>query len=662
MKLGPGGRLFLVIGMVFAQGARWEAPLAEPIRDITILSGGDLLVSTSRSVQVLSGETGQMLWRCQECRDIPDADWHPISPLSPYLYESKPLEVKVAPASQGPTPAGMPNLPAPDAVTYLMAQNYLILNIKTGKVLYSGRENRGFPLVVSRVFVPEGNVLILLGQGPRNPQKKISMTVPLIAGYDAETGAELFRQEAFKSSHSERLVPVGMVSDGDRVFYLSSQRVYAIQARTGQILWQANVPQAFASDVRPRLYIDRDREQLLVFARERLAAYRLSDGTSIWSKPLKVPRQEILGFLDTPEGILLFTDDRQSPEDPGKGGRDLLVRPLAFLVDPATGENRWGERLKVPGLFVGYVPIDETRILTLFARERFFAPRGAFWTPDQDWNVVMDVLDVRRGAWLFRNPVSLRGGILAAARVPGGFLVQTTQTIRAYDEEGNSLWERRIRRPMSLPFYVAEEGGDTRVFFIDETGQLFTWKGPGTQPEPFGKPLQNFTGRDEPQGLLWQNKRLHVWGTSSLYILNETGQVVQSFVREVPGFSPPVRMLGLALAVGGTAARWILARRVAWLRSPEDQLPEIVQIRRAIQENPLYAADLRQVQSLGEVLFLFGRDGNQIKVYAVKVSDASLVFEKSLGSQTAFSSMKDVLIDPERRRFYLIAGDRIQAY
>lgn len=133
-------------------------------------------------------------------------------------------------------------------------------------------------------------------------------------------------------------------------------------------------------------------------------------------------------------------------------------------------------------------------------------------------------------------------------------------------------------------------------------------------------------------------------------------------MREVPGFSAPVRGLGMALSVGGTAARWILARRVAWLRSPEDQLPEVVQIRQALQTNPLYAPDLKQARSLEDMLFLFGRDANQVKVYAVRLSDASMVFEKNLGAYTAFGSLKDVVIDPERQRFYLIAQSSIQAY
>ena len=118
----------------------------------------------------------------------------------------------------------------------------------------------------------------------------------------------------------------------------------------------------------------------------------------------------------------------------------------------------------------------------------------------------------------------------------------------------------------------------------------------------------------------------------------------------------------MALSVGGTAARWILARRVAWLRSPEDQLPEVVQIRQALQTNPLYAPDLKQARGLEDVLFLFGRDANQVKVYAVRLSDASMVFEKNLGAYTAFSSLKDVVIDPERQRFYLVARSSIQAY
>lgn len=652
----------IVVGLTFAQALRWDAALGESIRDVVVLPESDLLVSTARSVQVISGETGQPLWHCQECQNISAPSWRPISPVSPYLYESKPLQVEVREERQGPIPAGAPNPSAMDSWSLLMPQNYLILHTKTGKVLYSSRENRQLSLVVSRVFVPEANVLLLMGQGPKNPQKKFSNHVPVVVAYDVETGAELFRQEAFKSSAGERLVPVAMISDGERVFYMSDRRLYAIHPRTGQMLWQTDIFQWFAMEVRPRLFLDRERQQVLVFAQARLCAYQIASGAPAWSKPLKIPRQEILALFTMPDGILVFTDDRQSPDDPGQGGRGLLVRPLAFLVDPATGENRWGERLRVPGLFVGYVPLDGSRILPLFARERFFAPRDAAWTPDKDWELTFDVLDVQQGRWLFKNPISLRGGLLSAARIPGGILVQTTQSIRAYDEEGSPLWERRVRRPMSLPFYLAEEGTEIRAFFVDETGQIFVWRGPGTQPESFGKPLPSFTGRDEPQGLLYQNKRLHIWGTSSLYVLDERGQVIQSFVREAPGFSPPVRVLGMALSVGGTAARWILSRRVAWLRSPEDQLPEAVQLRRALENNSLYAPDLKQARSLGDILFLFGRDGEQVKAYAVRLSDATMVFEKNVGPYTAFGSLKDVVIDPERQRFYLIAQSRIQAY
>ncbi len=645
---------------VYAQGLRWEVSLGGSVRDVAILPDGNLLVSTSKSIEVRSAETGQPLWRCQECQAIPDPDWRPVSPLSPYLYESKPLVVEVSQERQAVTPAGVPN-PSEMSLSFLMPQNYLILNTKTGKVLYSTSQNRQFSVVISRVFVPEAGVLVLMGQGPKNPQKKITALVPFIAAYDIETGAELYRQEAFKSSTSEQLVPVAMVSDGEKVFYMSDRRVYAIHPRSGQVLWQANVFQWFAPSVRPRLFIDRERQQVLVFAQGRLHAYRFSDGASVWSKPLKVPRYEILSLFSTAEGTLLFTDDRQDPGDPGQGGRGLLVRPLAFLVDPVSGENLWGERLKTPGLYAGHVPMDESRILVLFARERLFAGRDAFWTPDKDWEVTFDVLDIRAGRWLFKNPISLRGGLLAAARVPGGFLVQTTQAIRAYDEEGGPLWERRIRRPMSLPFYIAEEGSTTQVFFIDEIGQVYLWRAPGTQPEIFGKPLPSFAGRDEPQGLLWQNKRLYIWGTSSLYILDEKGQVVQSFVREVPGFSAPVRLLGIALAVGGTAARWALARRVTWLRSPEDQLPEAVQLRRAIQDNPLYAPLLMRTQNLNDLLFLFGREAGQINLYVVRFSDASLVSQKPLGPVLS-AGLKDIQIDPDNQRLYIVVGDRIQAY
>jgi hypothetical protein len=49
-------------------------------------------------------------------------------------------------------------------------------------------------------------------------------------------------------------------------------------------------------------------------------------------------------------------------------------------------------------------------------------------------------------------------------------------------------------------------------------------------------------------------------------------------------------------------------------------------------------------------------------MHAVRFSDASLVFERSLGSYAAFISLKDILIDPELKCFYVIARDRVEGY
>ncbi len=645
--------------LLLAQALRWEVKLDGSVRDIAILPEGNLLITTRRSVQLLSGETGQPLWKCEPCQRVFDPSWQPISPLFPYLYESRPLEVEAGPQDPSVTASG---LPAPSQPIFRMPMDYTILNTKTGRILYPHTERAAMDPLLSRLAVAQTGTLVLLGSGRKDPAKKgVATIVPVIAGYDVETGALLFWREACKSSFSEQLVPVGMASDGEYVYYMTNRRVYAVHARTGQTRWQSDIYRGFAPDVRPRLFIDREREQLLVFARGHLAAYRLSDGSAAWSDFTRVRRANLVALFSTPEGLLLFTDETTSPDQPATG-RNPLSPPLAVLIDPATGTNRWADRLKAPGILVGYVPLDEVRLLLLFTRERFFQTRDAFWTPDKDWEITCNLLDVKRGAWLLNRPLVIRGGLLNAAPVPGGFLIQTTQSIQAYDETGQALWEKRIRRPMDLPFYISEEGDDLRVFFIDETGQVYLWKGPGSQPERFGNPLDNFAGRDEPQGLLWQKGRLHIWGTSSLYILNERGEIVQSFVREVPGFSAPVRMLGALLSVGGTAARWVLSRQVRWLFSPQDQLPEPVQLRQAIESNPLYAAHLQRIQSLGDLLFLFGREGGEIRAYGVELSSARVVFEKPLGKNPSFSGLQAIEVDPERKAFYLIARDRIEAY
>ncbi len=105
-----------------------------------------------------------------------------------------------------------------------------------------------------------------------------------------------------------------------------------------------------------------------------------------------------------------------------------------------------------------------------FARERFFAaPRCLPGRQISDREVAFDVLDVRQGRWLFKNPIS-SGWSSSAARVAGGFPgADDTGYTRLRRGGQAALGADASRRPMSLPFYLVEEGTE-RAFFIDETG------------------------------------------------------------------------------------------------------------------------------------------------------------------------------------------------
>lgn len=640
---------FSVIGvLLWAQ--RWQIQLPERVQDVFILDDGHLLVSTQKAITTFDRETGQVRWRCEACKQLFIEGWRPISEALPYLYESSSLPLLPHPRSQ--------------QSSFSSPLNYGILNAQNGRLILESRSGKWQGFAV-RLVDTSTKTLIVLGNAPTDPAKKIASVIPIVAGYDIETGAPRFKQAAVLKASQEFLVPLAAAVYKGRAYYLSTLALYALDVSSGQTLWRRDLYRGFWDAVWhagsfERLFIDPEADRLYVFAGRQLMAYEASSGNPVWAQSLRVPRLNILGFFHFREGLLLVTDDLTGSEgQPSPPGRNAVANALVILVDPATGQPKWEKKVTVPGLLIGYYPADEARLLLLFGRRRLSLIRGQNWTPDKDWEVVINLLDLSRGSWSFQKPYVLKGHLLNAARVPGGFLIQTTQAIQYLSEEGEALWERRLKRAMSLPFAF---DGSEQAFLIDETGQVYRWKAAsGNMTEKFGAPLKAFAGRDEPQGLLWRNNRLHVWGTSSLYILDREGNLVAEFTREVPGFSGPIRILGLFLSVTAEGAREALASRITWLRAPQDELPLVIRLRQSIQDNPLYAPMLQEAKKLGDLLYLIGKEGDQIKVYGVRLSDASLAFERVLG-RPSLTSMQEIEVDPKHERIYLVTEQGIEAY
>ncbi len=659
----------LWVGLLWAQGPLWQVSVPHNAH-IELGEDGNLLVMSGKEgVLALSGETGQVIWRCPACDRVPAESWRPLGP-SP-LWEGGTL----SPPSQTESATGsFQNLQA-------ALQPYLILNPYTGRIVYDADQmRRRMNRTTGRTVVPAARAVVLFGEGPKDPSKTLSMQVSRLMAVDVLSGNVLWEQLA-GDEPVENLYSNLAVHEST-IYYLTQRALYAVDARTGQKRWRQPFVKRF--NLRPMtgtyVFIDEERNLVCAYGRGRLIAVRQDSGEPAWEKPIPLSRDNVLLAFSTAQGLLLFTDDLPPGSTQRPTGNALLTPPLAFLLDYETGQNRWGERLKTPGLLAGYIPLSEDRIFLLFQRERVFTSGRNL--PD-DWAVEVDVLDLKAGRFLFKRPKRLIGTPLAAQNVPGGLLVQTTRRIQYLSEEGEVLWEKPLKRRMNLPFAVRSEGSLFQAYIVDETGQVYRWDGPGTTPQPIGQPLKLLLS-DPAQGIAWEKGRLWIWNGSSLWGLNEQGQVVCSFERPAPAFSPLIRFVGGALSLAGYAASTYLTFKAIQTVAPDPQSGDRPSLAISLKKTltatgyafgavaSAFMAEMtwekivqRRTQRMGtyeNLHFSLGMEDNKnVAAYLFDKSRCELRFKKVLGP-LRLSATSDIEVDPFAERLYLLSEGQVEAY
>ncbi|GIV22440.1 MAG: hypothetical protein KatS3mg025_0099 [Bacteroidia bacterium] len=662
--------LLLWIGaLVWAQAPLWEVSLPKDARIKLLPDGHLLVVSLREGVYALDAGTGQKRWECAGCRGL-SQEWYPIDD-SP-LYENGSLQY--AP------PGAMANNPAEIALTQNLAP-YKVLNTATGKLVFDRSEARkSWDWVSGRALCPEAGLLILFGVGPKDPKKAFSLQTSILAAYDVRTGEERWRRPAGENVGSEQLQSNISCYEGT-LYFLTNRALYAVDARTGQNRWRTEIVKgiSFQPTTGTFVFADPERDWIVAYGRGRLIGVRRSTGEKLWEKPIPLYRNRILHAFSTEKGVLLFTDDVAADSDALPTGNNLLYPPLALLVQE-NGQNPWGERLKTPGLLAGYIPLDEKRLFCVFMRERFWQSRHA---PRDNWKVEIDVLDIERGQFLFQKPISLKGTLLHAQNVPGGFLVQTTRRLQYISETGEVLWEKPLKSPFSIPFAVREEGPLFEAYGIDDNGQLFVWRGAGTQPEPLGKPISAFQS-DPPQGIAYDKGHILVWGGSSLYRFLPNGKEICHLQQPVPAQPPLIRLLGatvsLAAYVGSAYLGYKALQEVVYDPDrPWDRLNQAPSLRQMLKAASYATASVglavlgdatwtalvqrryTQLKAAENLAFLAGMQGTQLALFVVDKDSCTPLMEKTLG-KVELSRPPQFEIDPVEKRLFVIQGTTLQAY
>ncbi|MCX7605770.1 MAG: GTPase HflX [Bacteroidia bacterium] len=655
-----------------AQTPSWQASVPRGAA-IDLLPDGNLLVMAGKEgVYAVSSKDGQKLWHCSACNRAGSKEWRQIQNLP--LWEAGRLLL------------GPPGVSG-DSLRRLYpdwwSRPYLLLNAATGRLIFDAeQERRSWSVVSGRAVLPEQGTLILFGLGPKEPGRFLSTETSILAAYDLRSGSQLWRRPAGEKAALENLQSNLAAFEG-RVYFLTNKALYAVEARTGAQLWRVPIVKDFSlrATTGTYVFVDPEKDLVVAFGRGRIVAVQRSSGQPVWSKPVNVPRDNILHAFSTSAGILLFTDDL-TPGSPNRPtGRNLLSPPLALLLRYESGENVWGERLKTPGLLAGYIPLTENRLFCLFQRERFWSSGQG---RPEDWAAVeIDVLDIQRGQFLFKNPLRLQGALLTAQNVPGGFLVQTARRIQYLSEEGQVLWEKPIRRPFRLPFAVRDEGGVFQAYFIDEGGQLYRWDGPGREPQSIGKPLSAFLS-DPAQGIAWEKGKLYVWGGSSLYLLTSEGDILCEFRRPPPAYSPAIRLLGTTISIAGYATSAYLTYKALQTLSydPErewDRPDQATSLRQALTAAGYltgavateFIADVSweaivkrrqtQIKDIENHAFLLGMNKNSAIFFILDKTTCEVKGQTDLGPLRLFQSL-EMEVDPLEKRVYVLDDEQILAF
>lgn len=659
--------LYFWLSLLWAQAPLWEHKLNGGNSRIELMPDGNVLVFTNREAYALRATDGSKLWQVEYPLGTSSADWQQVRDLP--IWENGML---INP------PIGI----ADDSISRLYplwnSRLYRVLNAATGKVIYPPVSGRPLRWVSTRTFMPQQGLLIVAGEGDKDEKKFFTTQTTILMAIDLHTGERRWRRMASDESAGEYLVS-NIVAYGERLYYLTLRALYAIDPATGQTIWRKEIVKTinFRPITGTYLFVDEDRDLVVAYSRGLVIAVRRASGEIIWKSPVRIARDNVLHAFSTDYGILLFTDD-VSPGSPQAAlGNSPFTPPLAVLLDYESGVNRWEGRLTVPGLLSGFIPLDERRLFCMFQRQRSFRVEGS-------WKTMIDVLDVSQGRFLFRKPIALAGTLLHARNVPGGFLIQTTDRLQYLSEEGEVLWEKPVKRPFEIPFAIREEGGIFQAFLIDETGQVFRWDGPGTQPRPIGNRLVAFQS-DPPQGLVYQGGKLWIWGGSTFYGLTPDGEIACELRRPVPAQPAAIRLLGATISAAAfVGAAYFSYKAVQTAGADIDRAHERPDVATSLKKglkaagyglaaiSSLLIADVAwqgivkarhaRMKETENLVFLLGMEDKVTTLYAVDKDRCIVTFQKPLGKLGLLSSLPEYEIDPIDRRLFVIEKNMLRAY
>lgn len=278
-------------------------------------------------------------------------------------------------------------------------------------------------------LVPERN--LLLGYGGVGDSGYRVVAASLDSGVVRWQQDTLFRRVRNLRKQRDQIAlaewqPPLFDSDSTVVIFPTRGGAMRLDTRTGALLWRldslAEVEPPFARAGYARMVADSAAGVVLLPYEQRLMAVRASDGRVLWNRgkfPSRLAEVEV-----TPHGYLVrgyYKGEKPSTS----------VKPFLDLLDPGTGESRWGPKVR---------GIDDASAMLVSG--------DTVWLASKRWLLSMAL---PRGELRERTRLSLKGDELPAAieEHDGAFVLLSPHNLLGVERDGRVRWQRHYPAPGS---------------------------------------------------------------------------------------------------------------------------------------------------------------------------------------------------------------------
>jgi outer membrane protein assembly factor BamB len=534
---------FIMATVIFAQqpAKEWTKKFPGNVKWYQISDAGILVVCTGDALYGLNPDTGIETWKVDNLDDVKEENYDPIEG-TPYaaLIKNK----------------------------FMRGAEHTLIDVVTGKVVADTKE-LDLANVVKRIHVPELNSMMFYGTS--RSKGKFQMVMVSLAD-----GRKVWEQLKLFDKNSEEVVSNGLATN-DGIYIATTKNIYKLNQQTGEVLWSVDMKtekpvvemednkkggfgklmggkgkhidlSASATSTSAQFFLkDNNKDKVYFWNQDVLLAYNNADG-----KPLtkEVELQSPVAYiLYDSHGMLVTTTEKTQKDQATQGGSGGGLmgkikrksasgknRASILCIDPATGENKWGDEIDLKGDVSAYKLVGNKLILA---------------TAKDDGDNYISIIDLDAGKSVTKKPLSIKGEIRDLQVVPQGLYYRTSDEINILDlESGDKTWKKGFKVKNCVGDNTGNKTGfvyaNDIIYKVDfATGDLNEWvKG------------IDFNGKEDPTSLQVRDNGVLLTSDQNATLYSNDGKVVWHSYNKAPGRTGMGKVLS---GLGGLACAMVAA-------------------------------------------------------------------------------------------------------